>query len=189
MRGGRGLNKTKSEFISNYLNYLYKFKERLCRKMNDGSIKFICEDTELKFKTSYDPDFVLIDSDDDKDKIEESKEDTIDGIEKNNEDTADTDEPKVSPKIVEGNSEKETIEINLTDPDILTEIENIENAQPGEVKLTRFASKMSIKEIKTFFTILNVRGHEMAALMYNTSLGTIGNKKRQLNELYNIDYI
>lgn len=194
-KSGSGLRKSKSEFIANYLNYLYRFKEILKDKLASGDIRYIYGG-QLTFKTSYDPDFVLIDLDeddlhdnqdlDDDDDIDNDDEFEDDDIENDEDLDGDNDDDESSLLM---SVEKETIELNLTDPDILQEITNIEDAAPDTVKLPRFVSKMSINDIKTFISVVKIRGCKKAAALYNTNINIINYKKAQLNNLYNITYV
>ena len=193
-KNGSGLRKPKSEFISNYLEYLYNFKEVLKTRLKDGSVKFIY-DGDLKFKTSYDPDFVLIDSDDNrtdsKSIIKETDDCDINDSDDGYDDCDENDAVDVSDEYVEDAAEdpdKHTIEIDMLDPDVVYAIAEIEDKPQGEVTLPRRIQDMTIHEIKIFMAATNLYSNEldMVSLMFNCSVRTVQNKVKKIQEMYNI---
>lgn len=205
---GMDLKKSEGEIIEDYLTYIREFKER-AKNLKPYKHKILEESklSNIEFKTSYDPDFCMVDPepelpenfDEDiegicdmlnKEQAEKNAEfdlgyDEDDGYEFINDEDNASDDGNISGTC---EPEKPMLEIFVDSQAILGTLSVLENKPVGEVTLPRKISDMTEDDIKVFMACHKINGTEMTALIYNSTNNIVLYKKKGILEKYDVIY-
>ena len=177
---GMNLVKSEDEIINDYLEYTKDFTER-SKDLQIYKPKCIKENKSdgLELTISFTKKYTADPKEDD----DETLLDNVDNVDTDEEEFVETTDTDITE-----DSSKETILIDTNSQAVQSMCAMIENQSGNTLQLPRFVSKMTKDEVIVFLAYIKLNDIELASIVYNCCTKTIFQKRKKLEELYNVIY-